>query len=57
LKKLREIKLWECLLALFSKFYDDEEIKAEEMGRGEEKRLQGVCVESLRQEATSETEG
>jgi hypothetical protein len=56
LKKLREIKLWECLHALFSKFYYDEEIKGEEMGRGEEKGLQGVCVENLRQEATSETE-
>jgi hypothetical protein len=35
LRKLREIKLWECLLAPFIKFYDDEEIKGEEMGRGE----------------------
>jgi len=57
LKKLREIKLRECLLALFSKFYDEEEIKGVEMGRGEEKRLQDVCMENLRQEATSKTEG
>jgi len=57
LKKLREIKLWECLLALFNKSYDDEEIRGVEMGRGEEKRLQGVGVKNLRQEATSKTEG
>jgi hypothetical protein len=55
LKKLREINLWECLLVFLRKVFDDEEIKGEEMGRGEEKRLQSVCVENLWQEATSGT--